>query len=289
MAMTPMNATPPVSKKLLRYLKYQASLRRLDRMMFRLVRGLPYGITIRTFDTNFNTVDPGKVYNDGNSSFLSASNEFGTVYPLGTFAGKGATDWMCLNLLQLTPGTAGGTDFYNRGSNKMFWLNLQIFLMVEFDCLTFNGGALATSSFFDWGRVLVYYDAGSDTAASMPVMNDLLYDNRFANGTMRDSMSFKNEGNKDRFILLRDESMILPYNASGQSLLLVDQTKNPHVLNMVIECKGLETEYTTTTGKIGDITKGKIIIKFLDTNDAANAPVWRLRGESRLTGVNAYN
>lgn len=275
------------SKKLINYRKRQQALLILDKVLFRLIRKLPQGITVRTFDTNMYTIG-STAANTGANSFLSGSIDFGAVYAAGTFQGVGGQDWMCLNCITLTnPSAAGGTDFWNRGSNKVFWLSIQVYLVIEPDSTVFANSPTASTK-DDIGRIIIYHDKGSDNAATMPVMNDLLYDNRAVAGTMRSTTSFANKGNKDRFTILRDEMIGLSQHTVGGAWTNRDTTRSPLQMDLVVDCKGLESEYSTTTGQIGDITKGKIVIKFYN-NDVVGTPTWRARGCARLQCVNAYN
>lgn len=139
------------------------------------------------------------------------------------------------------------------------------------------------------GRIIVVYDKQPNGAG--PAMGDVLQTLSNAGAATTTSYSMPNLLNRERFTILRDKKVFLsPLGINGATpasttaiSLEANTGQNPLLVDMFIKLTGLETSYNTnTSGAIGDINTGSLIIGTISDNDAQLNSAWIFRYVSRL-------
>lgn len=152
-----------------------------------------------------------------------------------------------------------GASFYNRIGRKIMAKSLHVFGHIE--CTDGNAGATGE----DYGRLMVIYDRQPNGA--LPAVADVLTSYNNAGATSSTASDSLNMNNRDRFVVLRDERIVLPaVGALGvtpiNSSLGTDPTlsTSKREINFFIKCKDLETHFKASAGTIGDIATGSIFV-----------------------------
>lgn len=170
-----------------------------------------------------------------------------------------------------------GTSFYNRIGRKINMLSVNLHARV-----TMNGLRQADS---DYCRVMVIYD--KQTNGALPIAADILQ-NVAQDGTVQSSsLCDINLNNRDRFVILADEKIVLPPTAVttfDPGNLDSCQKTCMHV-ERFIKLKGLKTQFkadTAATALITDIATGSLIILTAGEHAAGTEGyalnlTWRLR------------
>lgn len=177
--------------------------------------------------------------------------------------------WILLN------GTQNGAAFYNRVGNEIEMKSLHLIGQI------YPTGSANTAG--DYLRTMVIYDRQPNGAN--PVLADVL-SSYPTTGTSPSptSLDMTNPNNFDRFRILADIRTAIPSSASGATgetyAPVIDYTKNEVNINRFINLKGLSTRYKTSTGAIGDITSGSLLLMLLGFN--SSSPAYQLDYCTRL-------
>lgn len=178
-----------------------------------------------------------------------------------------------VNVISTTPtfdllnGIQEGSSFYNRIGRRINMVSLHL----RGQIIVTGLGAGAS----EYLRVMVVYDRQPNGAA--PAIADLLLDYNNAGATTTSSFSHINMNNADRFVMLADIPIAIPWNAQvaqlGDAGAVMDRTKNEVNINRFIRLKDLETHYKSSTNPaaIGDIATGALWLVTVGNQNAATA------------------
>jgi len=143
-------------------------------------------------------------------------------------------------------------------------------------------------------RIIIAYDRQCNGAA--PATADLI--TAYTNNGATSNLTYDgiNMNNRDRFIILMDDQIVLPQiginGATPASTVLTFTSYNSTEcqgpqgqlnINRFIKLKGLETHFkaSSTPGVIGDIATGSLLL-FTISNDAGATPAYDLQSTFRL-------
>lgn len=192
--------------------------------------------------------------------------------------------FVCVNL------PVQGAAFYNRVASRIRMRSLMIRAHIYA-----SGNNLVALLIPTMARIMVVYDRQPNGA--LPTPADLLTAYGSSGSVTSTVFDNLNMNNKDRFTVLMDNQVLLPVvGVSGAPptntafAAYVDPNQNAGVggpqavvnMNRFIKLKGLETHYKASTGAIGDIATGSLLLFFFsdDTNPAvtsAYAVSWSAR------------
>lgn len=160
--------------------------------------------------------------------------------------------------------TEEGSSFYNRLGRRIRLVSIH---------MTGNINPTAVNtSVQDYARVIVVYDRQTNGATPSPGV--ILGDYDQAGNLSYTSFAGSNPDEKDRFMILADERLVLPPNltniASGD-YAPPDTSKNVFTINRFIKLRNLVTHYSANSspGVVGDISTGGL---FLLTTGAFASP-----------------
>jgi len=169
-----------------------------------------------------------------------------------------------------------GAGIPNRIGNKIALKSLRIRGAIE---LTGNGGTPPPQN----ARFMVVYDRQVNNA--YPAVNNILSNVTTGNTiTAGDYLSSINPAFYDRYIVLCDKLFILGSNALGSTDQGPTEMKQ-YVLDEFIKLKGLEVQYSTSTGgaPIADVTTGALyMIGFGDQSNGGEPYYMNMRTRLRF-------
>jgi len=169
-----------------------------------------------------------------------------------------------------------GAGIPNRIGNKIALKSLRIRGAIE---LTGNGGTPPPQN----ARFMVVYDRQVNNA--YPAVNNILSNITTGNIiSAGDYLSSINPAFYDRYIVLCDKLFILGSNALGSTDQGPTEMKQ-YVLDEFIKLKGLEVQYSTSTGgaPIADVTTGALyMIGFGDQSNGAEPYYMNMRTRLRF-------
>lgn len=202
----------------------------------------------------------------GGSSELKTVDVSGLVKVLSTTA-----TFTILNPVQ------EGTGFYNRIGRKIQMKSLRIKAQIG---ITGN-----ESNLFEYLRVMIVYDRQPTGAA--PAIADLLQNVDQAGAATTDSKSSLNLNNSDRWLVLMDNPIEVPYADKDASNWLAqgvfDYVKNEVNIDRFINLRSLEAHFKSTSNPIteADITTGTLYLVTYGSTAAASAP-YQLLASTRM-------
>lgn len=167
-----------------------------------------------------------------------------------------------------------GTNFFNRVGSKVAMKSLYVNLFVS----PSGAGQAGT----DYGRVMLVYDKQANTA--FPTFSQLLQDYSQSGATTTNSASGLNMTNRERFIVLMDERLVLsPIGAgSASTTAFTDPVSTTFKINRFIKLKDLTAMYNQTNGgTIADIQTGSLFLYTLGQYAAADSG-YEITGTMRL-------
>lgn len=188
-------------------------------------------------------------------SEIKAIDIFQANYAFRTIAGTPPN--VLLNAVQT------GAGFFNRVGSRIEMKSLHIRGLI-------NNVATGTQ---DQGRIIVIYDRQPNGA--MPVISDILRARDQTGAATTSGTSEINLDNRDRFVIVRDYTVVLPSVTNTAGVL----TNGPAYpgddeqldVNIFIRLKGLSTHYLSTTNPatIADIGTGALSCWFVSMNTNA--------------------
>ncbi|HUD45139.1 MAG TPA: capsid/nuclear shuttle family protein [Patescibacteria group bacterium] len=147
-----------------------------------------------------------------------------------------------------------GASFYNRIGRKVMMKSLRL-----------TGQYLVTGNevgVAEYLRVMVVYDR--QTNGAYPVIGDLLANYDSAGTSTTNSQSGLNMNNAERFTVLMDRRIKIPYNTTDvggiQYEYLSNYANDNSGEDRYIKLNNMETHYKATAGTIGDIATGGLYI-----------------------------
>lgn len=179
-----------------------------------------------------------------------------------------------------------GAAFYQRVGNKISMKSLQL----RGEILPSGANAAAVSE--QTARIIVYYDRQANGAA--PTVADVLTSTLSNGTTASTAIDFININNRDRFLILMDQQVLLSAlgingaTAASSATVAIDINNNANGtqgqfnINRFIKLKGLETVFKASAGNIGDISAGAIGVLTISTGDVNATSAWQLIMSSRL-------
>jgi len=170
-----------------------------------------------------------------------------------------------------------GAAFYNRIGNEIEMKSLHLIGNIT---ATANAGSAPG----EYARIMVVYDRQPNGAA--PSTADLLTSYASAGTTTSTVFDHLNPNNKERFLVLMDDRLAFAdslkataANAATQGA--VDFSKNEVNINRFIKLRGLTTRYKASTGAIGDISIGSLLL-FTFGSIAAGTEAYGVNLSARL-------
>lgn len=172
-----------------------------------------------------------------------------------------------------------GAAFYNRIGNRIQMRSVHITGSIANNAVVPTGQA-------HYIRFMVVYDrspAAGTGVGSYPAIGTLLADYD-TNGTVTTtSVSGVNPNFTDRFVIIRDQRFYMP-NDSNTALTsaaagILDYTDTANI-NLYCKLKGLEAQYSASTGAIGDLSTGALWVLVYGNIPAASCPYsanWKSR------------
>lgn len=137
----------------------------------------------------------------------------------------------------------------------------------------------------DVGRIIVVYDKQAN--AALPNWADLITSISAAGAATTNVLCGLNMANRERFIVLADEMLLLPSvtNAGGLGVLtnlgaINTSDKNPSMFNFdrFIRLRDMEAHFNNTNGgTFADVQTGSLNIFFVSGNDAQYSCIWNAR------------
>lgn len=169
---------------------------------------------------------------------------------------------------QLMNGIQSGSSFYNRIGNVVRLRSLHLIGQ-----LVVNGTAPASIPEYD--RVMVIYDRQSNGA--FPALADVLTSYKNDGTTSSTVFDHLNMNNKDRFQVLCDIRLAIPYNTNGApnaDLASIIDYNGEYNINRFIKLKGSEVHFKASSNPsvIGDISTGAIFLMTVGSSVLATAP-----------------
>lgn len=167
-----------------------------------------------------------------------------------------------------------GASFYNRIGRRIRMKSIQIKGAIT------PGLGNAAADTATLGRVMVLYDRQPNGA--LPSVADIITDYTSAGATSTTTRSGLNMNNRDRFVVLMDQFVVLPAVgisgvAPAATIYYADPNNNAGgaeqgqlLINRFIKLKGLESHFKASAGAIGDISTGSLIMLTI-ASDSANA------------------
>lgn len=181
-----------------------------------------------------------------------------------------ATNIQAVNIIE------NGSAFYNRIGTEIKMKSLHITGYIQ------RESANAAVSDGDYIRLVVIYD--KQTNGAYPTFANIFTDYDLIGSTTTNWLSGINLPMKKRFKILMDERIYMPpcgiNGVSGPNTNLQIDTQCLNI-NRYIKLKGLASDYSTSTGSIGDITTGGLYFLTVG-NTAANADAYAFNGKARL-------
>ena len=163
----------------------------------------------------------------------------------------------------LLNGLQEGTSFYNRLGRKVCGKSLRIIGQI-------GQSSFETNKNPEYFRIIVVYDRQINGA--FPPVSAILLNYR-SNGTSATSaFSQLNMDNVDRFIILRDKKYAVCNNNSTDGMEQVSASaidyKGDYNIDEYIKLGKLDTNYKGSSGAVGDISTGGLLIYLLGTEEA---------------------
>lgn len=185
--------------------------------------------------------------------------------------------------LQLLNGVAEGVGVFQRIGRKMQMKSVHIRGVIT------PTGTNAAAVAITMARVIVFYDRQTNGAA--PVLGDLLQGIDYQAATFSTVFSGINMNNRDRFVVLMDDQILLPpcgiNGASAASTVLngvdpnSEQTQGSININRYIKLKGADVIFSGTSGTVAGIASGSLYIATI-SNDPGGTPAYQLNVGARL-------
>jgi len=170
----------------------------------------------------------------------------------------------------LCNGLLAGASFYNRVGSRVELRNVHIRGQIQMT-------ATSVTSFL---RMILVYDRQPNGA--LFTATDLLQNRDNAGATQTTAYSEINLDNRDRFQIVRDWTWYAP-PATYTAGVLTNGPSFPgnegqdYDVNMFVKLKGLGTQYKASTGLIGDITTGALVLVMMSSIDNT----WQFQGSIR--------
>lgn len=184
--------------------------------------------------------------------------------------------------------TTEGSSFFNRIGRKISMKSLHLRGII-----TANSGSLVAQGPLT-ARIMVIYDRQPN--GNVPAFADLIQSQNLGGTTSNTVFDGINMNNRERFAVLADMQVILPPVGIGgitpASTVLNgvdpngnagDSNQGQFNINRFIKLKGIDTLYKASTGLIGDIATGSLLLlAFSNDTNAGATPAWNLTLSSRL-------
>lgn len=180
-------------------------------------------------------------------------------------------------VVTLLNGIAEGSSFFNRIGRRITMKSI----CVEGHIV--NSG-VESGDALDYIRILLVYDRQPNGA--VPSLADVITNVNQAGTGETNPFGFPNYTNLDRFRILRDYrlGMFDTGNAAGlteANSAVVNQTEPTQRIKFFVNLKDAETRYGLTTGVIGAINSGSLLLVMAGSQAAADAP-YSFRFNARL-------
>jgi len=190
--------------------------------------------------------------------------------PSANFALNSTAVFTCLNLVR------AGSSFCNRIGRKINMMSVRMRGWIN---------PIRTITLSDVARILIIYDRQANGAN--PTLQSLLQTTDQAAGNTTTILSGINLNNRDRFVILRDEMIVLPSQTVTAGAITtpgwVDPVSHTFEHDWYVKMGGLSTQFGADSAPavIGDITTGALFMVTAGLN-AAGAEGYQLTAEVRL-------
>lgn len=177
-----------------------------------------------------------------------------------------------------------GSSFYNRIGRRIRMKSLH--LRGQINPSNTNANAVPQGQ----ARIMVVYDRQSNGA--LPALSDLILAYSASGATTSAVLDGINMNNRDRFLVLMDNQVTLPaIGVNGATPANITMYPDPNanaggnqgtiMVNRFIKLKGLETHFKASTGAIGDIATGALLV-FTLSSDPNASQAYNFNWTSRL-------
>jgi len=167
-----------------------------------------------------------------------------------------------------------GSSFYNRIGRETRGLSLHFCGWIK---PTYNN---AMNTHIQALRYMILYDRQPN--GSLPTVSQVLLDYAPDGNTSTNVLSGINMNNKDRFVVLRDRKLVAPAVGPNGAFTLdtnggtTAKTENWEV-NDYLDLNGLQSNYQSSNGSIGDVTTGSFILLTICADEHAWEMQWHVR------------